>query len=388
MAIAPLPLPEYAKQPKGSIWSFEGRIGRGTFWAAFASLFLLNVLVRLLLLGISNGGREMQPLVIVVALPAFVALLWLGLAIQVKRWHDLDHSGWMVLLNLTIIAVPIVLIILGCVKGTVGPNKYGADPLQTHLGAAVPAPEVQAIPAPEAQAPVMTPVGRVFGIFFSPKKTFEDIVRRPSWVLPVVISTVLGLLVCVGINQRINWHEFISQQIEKSPQAAQLSTEQKEQRIEGGAKIAPYTTYVFGTLGPVVVALLVGLAMWGAYSLFGGISTNFSTAFGVTAHAFMTGIVSSPLFILILYLKPPGTVDLENPVATNLAAILSDDSAKWLVALLKSFDIFVFWTLILLAIGFAAVNPRKLKGAKSFTIAFTVWAVYVVLRVGVAFITS
>src|SRR5256884_3073928 len=58
--------------------------------------------------------------------------------------------------------------------------------------------------------------------------------------------------------------------------------------------------------------------MWGAYSLLGGISTNFSTAFSVTAHGFLTSLVSSPLFILILYLKPYGTADLDNPLAANL----------------------------------------------------------------------
>lgn len=242
-------------------------------------------------------------------------------------------------------------------------------------------------PGPEAQATV-SPFGRVMGIFFSPKATFEDIVRKPGWLLPVVISIILGVLVSISINQRINWRDFMNQQIDKSPQAAQLSAEQKEQRIEAGAKFAPISTYVFGTLGPLLVALLVGLIMWGAYSLLGGISTNFSTAFGITVHAFLTGLVSSPLFILTLYLKPFGTADLDNPLAANLAAFLPDDSAKWLVALCKSFDIFVFWTLILLAIGFAAVNPKKLKGAKSFTVAFSVWAVYVLCRIGWAFIFS
>ena len=243
------------------------------------------------------------------------------------------------------------------------------------------------IPAPEMQATV-SPFGRVLGVLFSPTRTFEDIVRKPSWLLPVVVSTVLGLLVGVAINQRINWRDFINQQIDKSPQAAQLSSEQKQQRIEAGAKFAPISTYVFAALGPVVVALIVSLIMWGAYSLLGGISTNFGTAFGLTAHAFLTALVSSPLFILILYLKPYGTADLDNPLAANLAAILPDDAAKWLVALCKSIDIFVFWTLILLAIGFAAVNPKKLQGAKPYTIAFAIWAVYVVCRVGWAFAFS
>jgi hypothetical protein len=245
------------------------------------------------------------------------------------------------------------------------------------------------LPAPEAQSqPAISPFGRIIGIFFSPKATFEDIVRKPSWVLPVFLLTLFSIGVSFAINQRINWREFMAQQIEKSPQAASMSAEQKEQRIEGGAKFSPMLTWAIGVCGPIVFALVVALVMWGAYNLLGGANTNFGTSFAITSHAALTGLVSSLLFILVLYLKPPGTVDLENPVATNLAAVLPDDSAKWLVALLKSFDIFTFWTLILLAIGFAVTNPKKLRGSKAFTIAFSVWAVYVVCRVGSAWIFS
>ena len=243
------------------------------------------------------------------------------------------------------------------------------------------------VPAPEAQATI-SPFGRITGVLFSPGKTFEDIVRKPSWVLPLALITLLSIVVSFGINQRINWREFMSQQIEKSPRAAQMSAEQKQQQIEGGAKFSPVFTYCIGLLGPVIAALVIALVMWGAYSLLGGASTNFGTAFSITSHAFLTGLVSSPLFVLVLYLKPFGTVDLENPIATNLAALLPEEAAKWLVALCKSFDVFTFWTLILLAIGFAAVNPKKLKGSKPYTIAFSVWAVFVVLRVGWAFIFS
>jgi hypothetical protein len=245
------------------------------------------------------------------------------------------------------------------------------------------------MPEPEAQSqPALSPIGRIIGVFFSPKATFEDIVRKPSWVLPVVLLTLFSIAVSFAINQRVNWREFMSQQIEKSPQAASMSAEQKEQRIEGGAKFSPMVTWAIGVCGPILFTLVVALVMWGAYNLLAGANTDFGTSFAITSHAALTGLVSSLLFILVLYLKPPGTVDMENPVATNLAALLPDDSAKWLLALLKSIDIFTFWTLILLAIGFAATNPKKLKGSKAFTIAFSVWAVYVVCRVGGAWIFS
>ncbi len=84
------------------------------------------------------------------------------------------------------------------------------------------------IPAPEAQGSI-SPFGRILGVFFSPGATFADIVRKPGWVLPVVLTTILSIGVSFAINQRINWREFMNQQIEKSPRAAQMSAEQKQQ---------------------------------------------------------------------------------------------------------------------------------------------------------------
>jgi hypothetical protein len=68
--------------------------------------------------------------------------------------------------------------------------------------------------------------------------------------------------------------------------------------------------------------------------------------------------------------------------------LFPEDSAKWLMALGKNIDLLEFWKLILLGIGFGAVNPRKLKGAKPFIIAFGAFLVYIIVRVGLAFIFS
>lgn len=246
---------------------------------------------------------------------------------------------------------------------------------------------------PEGQAQpqaAISPFGRVIGVIFSPKATFEDIARKPSWVLVILIWTALSVISVVALNQRMNWRDYIIQQMEKSPRAAQLSAEQKQQQADMGVKFTVPIVYASGFLVPICFALFVGLVMWGAYNLLAGAGARFSQSFSIVAHAGLVGlgIVGTPLFLLVLFLRSPGTVDPDNPVATNLAVLLPEDSAKWLLTLCKSIDVFSLWTLILIAIGFAAVNPRKLKGAKSFTLALTVWAVYVVLRVGWAFITS
>jgi len=242
-------------------------------------------------------------------------------------------------------------------------------------------------PASEPQQPV-NHFSRIIGVFFSPSATFADIARRPSWVVPVILSTVVTLAAFAVMNQKVDWREVSAKKIEESPRAANLSAEQKQQQIEMSAKVTPYILYASGVLIPILFVVIVGAVMLGAFNLLGGANTNFSTALGIVAHANLVLIVSSILFVIILFLKPPGTLDIDNPVATNVAALMSGETPKWLIALGKSIDIFTFWVLVLIGIGFAATNPRKLKVGGAIGIAFAVWLAYVVCRVGVAFIFS
>jgi hypothetical protein len=244
------------------------------------------------------------------------------------------------------------------------------------------------MPVAEPQASI-SPFGRIVGMFFSPKATFEDIVRTPSWLLPTAIILIVSLGAIIALNSHFSWHDYISQQIEKSPRAAQLSAEQKQQQIEMSAKYSPVFAYVFGVPVPLIALLLISLILMGAYNLMAGAGANYQTSLAIVSHACVpAALLGSILFITVLFLKPVGAFDLDNPVATNVAALLPDDAAKWLVALCKNVDLFELWKVLLIAIGFAAVNPKKLKGSKSFTIAFSVFLVYVVLRVGFAFILS
>jgi hypothetical protein len=251
------------------------------------------------------------------------------------------------------------------------------------------------MPAPESQASTtepqasISPFGRIIGVFFSPKATFEDIVRRPSWILPTSIILILSIVGVTALNQHFNWRQYMVQQMEKNPRTAQLSPDQKQQQVDAGAKFAPIAATVSAVVIPVLGMLVIALVLMGAYNLMAGAGAGFGTSFAIVSHALVpVSIVSTFLFLLILFLKPVGTFDLENPIATNLAAFLPEDSAKWLVTLAKNIDLLEIWKLMLLAIGFAAVNPRKLKGGKAFTIVVSLFLVWVVVRVGLAFIFS
>lgn len=240
--------------------------------------------------------------------------------------------------------------------------------------------------APEPQQRI-NHFGRIIGVFFSPGATFADIARSPSWVLPVVLMMVLGAGVAFVMNQKVDWRDVAAKRIEESPRAANLSPEQKEQQIAMGAKISPGIAWGIGICWPILQAVIVAAVMLLAYNLIGGAGARFGTSIGIVAHAYFPWILYSLLFVLILYLKTPGTVDLENPVATNVGAFLPESTSKALMSLAKSIDIFSIWTVLLISAGFTAVNPKKLKG-KALGIAIAVWAIYVVIKVGGTWIFS
>jgi Yip1 domain len=244
------------------------------------------------------------------------------------------------------------------------------------------------IPSPiEVQQARISPFGRIIGTFFSPKPTFEDIARKPSWILPVILMTLFSLTVSVVMNRKVDWRDVASKRIEASKRSANMSPEQKEQGIAMSAKISPAISYTFGLIGPILVVVIVAAVMMLAYNVLKGAGVTFAASMAIVAHSYVVTIINSLLFILILFLKPPDTIDLENPVATNLGAFLPSTAPKALTSLGSSLDIFSLWTILLIGLGFAAYNPKKVKG-NGLSVVLGVWAIYVVLKVGIAFITS
>ena len=107
--------------------SFNGRIGRTTFWKCFVSLVVLYFVAGIIEVILEALGVPSESVEIVGIIFWFL-ILWPNLAIQAKRWHDLDKSTWWI----CIVLIPIVgsiwaLIQLGFKKGTEGDNRFGPD---------------------------------------------------------------------------------------------------------------------------------------------------------------------------------------------------------------------------------------------------------------------
>jgi uncharacterized membrane protein YhaH (DUF805 family) len=98
---------------------FGGRASRSEYWywTLFSVLvsIVANIIDGILGIGIVTGI-------------AGLAILLPGLAVSARRLHDIDRTFWWVLLAFTVIG-GFVLLYWACVRGTLGPNRFGPDPL-------------------------------------------------------------------------------------------------------------------------------------------------------------------------------------------------------------------------------------------------------------------
>jgi len=133
-----------------TLFSFTGRLNRARYWLASAAV----VVAVLICIGIAFAIDLATPAKVVLFLLLFVALIWIALALAIKRLHDRDKSAWWVLMfylapsilqtigqDTTGSTRSVLMILigtgisiwgfveLGFLRGTAGRNSYGPDPL-------------------------------------------------------------------------------------------------------------------------------------------------------------------------------------------------------------------------------------------------------------------
>lgn len=99
--------------------SIRGRMPRWQWW-----LFQLGGVVLIALIG-SLKERQLLPDDSAISMPIVLGILIYSHA---KRWHDMNHSAWWVLLHLIPMGSLYSFVVLGFGRGTYGPNRYGPDP--------------------------------------------------------------------------------------------------------------------------------------------------------------------------------------------------------------------------------------------------------------------
>ncbi len=106
---------------------FSGRARRKEYWffVLFNAIFAIAAMILDNILGLAIEDVGYGPFYILYALATIVP----GVAVSVRRLHDIGKSGWYILLAFIPCVGAIILLIFDLTPGDTGDNEYGPDPI-------------------------------------------------------------------------------------------------------------------------------------------------------------------------------------------------------------------------------------------------------------------
>ena len=122
------------------LFGFEGRIRRSQLWLTSIGLgvvFGVVLAVLMMVMGVGLGAASHEPGVglgiagmfgRLIAVALWLVLMWINVALLVKRWHDRDRPGVFVLFSFVPLVNIWAAIELLFLDGTQGPNQFGPSP--------------------------------------------------------------------------------------------------------------------------------------------------------------------------------------------------------------------------------------------------------------------
>ena len=232
-------------------------------------------------------------------------------------------------------------------------------------------------------APMSEPA-RILNTFIAPAKTFSDLQRNASWWGPYLLVVVVTLLFAFVMGRQVGFDQISRNEIARSPkrseQIEKLPADQRAQNLAISAAFTKYISYfiwVFALIGSLITAA----ALMAAFNFGAGASVSFKTALAIAMYGGLPWLIHALLGILSMMAGvDKEAFNINNPVGTNPAYFMDPTGNKFVLGMASAFDIFAFWSIALIGIGFAC-NSR-VKRSTAIIIVAAVFFVYKLIRAG------
>ena len=219
-------------------------------------------------------------------------------------------------------------------------------------------------PAPKAF------LARIIGVFFSPGETFEDIRRKPTILMPMVLMVVMFAMISYFLLPA----QF-ADQIERTATSSRfqnLSSEQQEQQMAMFEDPPGWLIAISVAGGPIAIVVFMcvfALLYWGAGHLLGGEPTYKGTLSMVLFISFVNPIAH--MLVKLPLIMSKGTV---LGVTFGPAMFMPElETTSRLYLSLAALDLFNIWSTVLTGIGLAKIG--RISTAMGMIIAIVFFAI-------------
>ncbi len=226
--------------------------------------------------------------------------------------------------------------------------------------------------------PVKGSLWRLQGIFFQPKETFQEIFKKPTWLIATILYVIIAAAGVIFVTETIGFENIMIEQARS--QGQEISEEQLQVMNSPVLKVVRYAFMILAN--PVIVLLTAALLL--ALFWLAGSDAKFSRAFSVAIHSFLAyTIILTAISVLIVALAAdPTELDIQNLVASNLGVLVSRTESPVLFAFLSSIDVLSIYCIFLLSLGMSIVGRKSL--GTSLALVIVPWAAWILVKMGLA----
>ncbi len=228
-------------------------------------------------------------------------------------------------------------------------------------------------PVPQEEK-TMGGVSKVINIFFEPKRVFESLKIKPTWLIPFLIVIVLAM------GSFYYTYPFVmDQQIQKIQENERIPEQQKQVIIERMKEVEHPPLWQLAmppVFGFIVLVLVAGILYFVFNVLMGGDSA-YRSVLSVYSYSGLVQIPSMIVKFPLIMIK--GNVNVQTSLALLLSAEAKD---TFLYSVLSSFDVFNFWQVILVSMGMGVMYKYSTK--KAFVAVLILWLIYILAKSGLS----
>ncbi len=228
----------------------------------------------------------------------------------------------------------------------------------------------QVFPTVQPEEKPMGGASKVFNVFFEPRKVFESLKIKPTWLVAFIIIAILG----IGFFYT-TYPYIMQQQVERIRDNDKIPEEQKQVIIEKMTENThpPVWQLFLAPLGAIVTLVIVAAILFFVFNVILGGDSSFRRVFSVYCYSSLIAIPSMIVKYPLIMIKK----DIN--VQTSLALLLSADSKNsFFYSVLASFDIFSVWQLILVSMGMGLLYKYSTK--KAFTTVLVLWIIWILAK--------
>jgi len=216
-------------------------------------------------------------------------------------------------------------------------------------------------------------LSKIIAIFWEPSAAFRSLLDKTGWQ-DIIVPLILVILSSVASMPYVT-PLALEEQKDRIAQSERLTDEQKAtayDRID--QQVNSVSAYIIGPVFLIIRTIVVAaILIFVGNFLFGG-EVRYKNMLAVSAYGSLVDIVATGV-------KVPLMLSQQTVRIYTSPAILLQDDSTFIFRLFTNLDLFVFWKVILMAIGVGVI--ARIKTKKVFWAILACWLVYCFAIAGV-----